>query len=101
MHNMRRMWNCRIQYSGKLSREKTLANFTVLWLLAKVFSVKIVFLPIHESFLPRKFPTIWFSEHSIQVPACIVDMSTTVTTTHDQSLPELTTVTTTPLPGIT
>ena len=29
-----------IPYSGKLSREKTFANFTVLWLFAKVFSVK-------------------------------------------------------------
>ena len=29
-----------IPYSGKLSREKTFANFTVLWLFAKVFSAK-------------------------------------------------------------
>ena len=29
-----------IPYSGKLSREKTFANFTVLWLFVKVFSVK-------------------------------------------------------------
>ena len=29
-----------VQYSGKLSREKTLANFAVLWLFAKVFSTK-------------------------------------------------------------
>ena len=29
-----------ILYSGKLSREKTLANFEVLWLFAKVFSVQ-------------------------------------------------------------
>ena len=27
-------------YSGKLSREKTFANFLVLWLFAKVFSAK-------------------------------------------------------------
>ena len=27
-------------YSGKLSREKTFLNFAVLWLFAKVFSVK-------------------------------------------------------------
>ena len=30
----------KIPYSGKLSWEKTFANFPVLWLLAKVFSVK-------------------------------------------------------------
>jgi len=30
----------RILYSGKLSREKTFMNFTVLWLFAKVFSTK-------------------------------------------------------------
>ena len=29
-----------ILYSGKISREKTFANFSVLWLFAKVFSVK-------------------------------------------------------------
>ena len=29
-----------IPYSGKLSREKTCANFEVLWLFAEVFSVK-------------------------------------------------------------
>ena len=29
-----------IPYSGKLSREKTFANFTVLWLFVKVFSAK-------------------------------------------------------------
>ena len=66
-------------YSGKLSRKKTFANFAVLWLFAKVFSVKfgtwhwlvqqkwairesfldrIVFSPICESFLPRKFLAI-------------------------------------------
>ena len=60
-------------YGGKLSRGKTLANFEVLWLFAKVFSTKfrgvvsfggtieqteinfstkISFPPIHENFLP-------------------------------------------------
>ena len=29
-----------IPYSGKLSREKTFANFAVLWLFMKVFSTK-------------------------------------------------------------
>ena len=29
-----------IPYSGKLSREKTFANFEVLWLFTKVFSLK-------------------------------------------------------------
>ena len=69
-----------IPYSGKLSREKTFMNFTVLWLFAKVFSTKFggmasfgaakvsspqkfslqksYFSPIHESFLPQKFPGI-------------------------------------------
>ena len=73
----------------------------VLWLLAKVFFMKIVFFTNSRKFSPSKVSRYMVSEHSIQVPACIVDMSTTVTTTHDQSLPELTTVTTTPLPGIT
>ena len=67
-------------------REKTFANFAVLWLYVKVFyakvfcvkfgawhswrgkseqspkvfSMKIIFSPIHESFLPRKFPTIQY-----------------------------------------
>ena len=30
-----------MSYSGKLLREKTFANFAVLWLFAKVFSAKI------------------------------------------------------------
>ena len=34
------MCMCRILYSGRLSREKTFTNFTVLWLYAKVFSAK-------------------------------------------------------------
>ena len=29
-----------IPYSGKLSREKTFANFAILWLSAKVFPLK-------------------------------------------------------------
>ena len=29
-----------IPYSGKLSREKTVANLAVLWLFVKVFSAK-------------------------------------------------------------
>ena len=32
--------DCRIPYSGKLLREKTLANFKVLWLFMKDFSIK-------------------------------------------------------------
>ena len=69
-----------IPYSGKLSREKTFVNFTVLWLYVKlfcakfegcgilwcskseqstkVFSAKSYCSPIHKSFLPRKFPAI-------------------------------------------
>ena len=61
--------------SGKLLREKTFADFRVLWLFAKVFSTKFggtlsfgvvqvsnprksYFSPICESFFPRKFPAI-------------------------------------------
>ena len=72
-----------IPYSGKLSREKTFANFTVLWLIAKVFSAKFgsvasfgtakannqrkfspqksYFSPVHESFLPQKFPAVQYA----------------------------------------
>ena len=71
-------WNPWILYSGKLSREKTFANFEVLYLFAKIFSTKLgawcilaattasnlrkfsprksYFSPIRESFLPRNFP---------------------------------------------
>ena len=67
-----------ILYRGKLSREKIFTNYTVLWLFAKAkfggmvsfgtaktsdlrkfFTVKIVFSPICESFLPQKFSAIW------------------------------------------
>ena len=63
--------NSLIPYSGRLSSEKTFVNFTVLWLYAKVFSVKfghgvlwhckskqsakIVFSPIHV-FSLKSFP---------------------------------------------
>ena len=70
--------NHKITCSIKLSRGKTFANFKVLWLFAKVFSIKFggvssfgapctseqsaKFSPrkslIHESFLPQKFPAI-------------------------------------------
>ena len=64
--------------SQKLSREKTFANFEVLWLFMKVFSVKFWGVPsfstakasnqwkfppqifLFSSFLPRKFPTIQY-----------------------------------------
>ena len=70
-----------VPYSGKLSREKTFANFTVLWLYAKVFSAKFgawhllawekrairkcflrenFFSPICKSFLSRKFSAIQY-----------------------------------------
>ena len=51
----------RIPYSGKLLREKTSMNITVLWIFAKVFSTKIVFSPNRERFLPQKFPAIWYA----------------------------------------
>ena len=70
-----------LPYSGKLSREKTFANFAVLWLSVKVFSTKLggvvsfgiakasnprksYFSPIRESFLPRKFPAIRYNSWS-------------------------------------
>ena len=69
-----------IPHSRKLSREKSFANFAVLWLLAKVFSTKLgrvvplalqkwairesflrsYFSPIHKGFLPQKFPAIQY-----------------------------------------
>ena len=52
--------NYYIPYSGFLSREKTFANFAFLWRFAKVFSAKIYFQAIRESFLPRKKPAIWY-----------------------------------------
>jgi len=69
-------------FQGSLSREKTFANFTVLWLFSKIFSAKfgsvasfgaakacnlrkisprqLYFSPIYESFLPQKFPALWY-----------------------------------------
>ena len=35
-----RLFPLPLPYSGKLLREKTFVNFTVLWLFAKVFSAK-------------------------------------------------------------
>ena len=37
---MNRWGSLDILYSGKLSREKTFANFAVLWLFVKIFSAK-------------------------------------------------------------
>ena len=66
--------------SGKLSMEKTFANFVLLWLFMKVFSTKfgdvasfgtakagnlrkfsprkLYYSPIRKSVLPQKFPAI-------------------------------------------
>ena len=74
--------DCHVPYSGKLSWEKTFANFAVLLLFAKVFFATfegVVFFgaakasnlrkfsprksylsPIRGSFLPRKFPSIQY-----------------------------------------
>ena len=43
-----------VPYSMFLSWEKTFKNFAFLWRLVKVFSAKIYFQAIRESFLPRK-----------------------------------------------
>ena len=48
----------KIPYSGKLSREKTFTNFTILWLFVKVFSVKfggITSVGTAKASNPRKF----------------------------------------------
>ena len=85
-----------IPYRGKLSREKTFTNFAVLWLFAKVFSVKFwgivsfgaakvsnpqkfsprksYFLLICKSFLPRKFSAIGSSRCMIQTFMIIQSM---------------------------
>ena len=41
-------------YSRKLSREKTLVNFKVLWLFAIVISTKIVFFTNSQKFSPSQ-----------------------------------------------
>ena len=41
-------------YTGKLSREKTFANFMILWLFVKVFSAKIVFFTNSRKLFPLK-----------------------------------------------
>ena len=50
------IWVCAvyIQYSGKLLQKKSFANFTVLWLFTKVFSMKIVFFTNWQNFTPLK-----------------------------------------------
>ena len=40
-HNMQNTSDRLVPYSGKLSREKTFGNFSVLWLSAKVFSLEV------------------------------------------------------------
>ena len=79
-----------IPYSRKVLRVKTFANFAFLWLFAKVFPVKFgvaasfsaaqasnsrkfflrksYFSPIRESFLPWKFPAIWYMWIAIDNP---------------------------------
>ena len=78
-----------LPYSAKLSREKTFTNFAALEPPTKVFSMKFGhaiyppmtafsiprkfspwndnFLPIHESFLPQKFPAIRYVLTKIHV----------------------------------
>jgi len=41
MHSLaNNQYQHKLPYTGKLSRKKTFVNFAVLWLFAKVFSVK-------------------------------------------------------------
>ena len=47
-----------VTYSGKLLREKTFANFVVLWLFEKVFSTKfggMAFFGVAQVSNPRQF----------------------------------------------
>ena len=77
-----------ILYSGKLLREKTFVNFTVLWLFAKffsakfgdvvffgaaqasnpqkVFSTKIIFFTNSRKFSPSKVSTMWYGGESLE-----------------------------------
>ena len=81
---------CIIPYSGKLLREKTFANFVVLWIFAKVssakfrgvvsfgaakasnprkfFSMKIVFFTNSQKFSPLK--VFYYTVHTIQQQNC-------------------------------
>ena len=55
-------------YSGKLSREKTITNFAVLWLFAKVFSAKfggVTFLGMAKASNPQKFSSSIFSGYTV------------------------------------
>ena len=57
-----------IPYSGKLLREKSFANFAVLWLYAEVFSVQFGGVASFgtakvsnlQKFSLQKFPAIWY-----------------------------------------
>ena len=69
-----------IPYSGKLSRDKTFANFhrqchvgnKSMWVWQSSIS------PFHESFLPQKFPAIsWYYLHVLQVYIYIVTVTNT------------------------
>ena len=76
-----------IPYSGKLLRDKTFTNFADLEPFVKVFSANfectcahashptvdprkfslrnLLFSHFRESFIPRKFPAIWYTEHCV------------------------------------
>ena len=51
----RKIWERGVLWHGKSEQ------------FAKVFSTKIYFSPIHESFLPLKFPTIWYMLHYLSL----------------------------------
>ena len=58
---------CTLPYSGKLSREKTFANFAVLWLFTKVFFTKfggIASFGAAKASNPRKF-SLKFSRYTV------------------------------------
>ena len=63
-----------VPYSGFLSWEKTFANFSFLCNFADVFSAKIYFQAICESFLPRKKPAIRYlfqTSPTVQLILCV------------------------------
>ena len=77
-----------IRYSGKLSREKTFANFMVLWVSVKVFSAKfgvvwhskneqstkIVFFTNSQKFSPSKVSCYAVMEKAWKIFGVIVSL---------------------------
>ena len=70
-----------IPYSGKLSREKTFANFMVLWLFAKFFSTKsggVASFGMAQASNPRKFSPSKVSRYTVDVSSLNVWLYTRI-----------------------